>query len=524
MWSLLTLLACSDDFDDSGPKPVDTADADTGDADHTGGTDDTGPDDTGEGGPKDRDGDGYTEDVDCVDVDATVYPGAEEVWYDGIDQDCAGDSDYDQDHDGYLADHIGGDDCDDTDATIHPGAVEAWYDGIDGDCAGGDDYDQDGDGDPIEAAGGLDCDDTDATVSSLQMEVLDDGVDGDCDGGLDTFWLHPLDTTGAAGLQGPRITADSTTAMVSFLADTYTDPVTGRPATTGSFTYHYDEADPWAGLGGTSTWEWGVGYTFSTGFDFWATDDHYVWAHGLHTATTRYLFADVYDTATGDFSGSGLTYPTTHPFLDVELTEATDGSLHLVGCDVRLGYLSWIHGSPTEFLSGSGLAYDDLANVEADNCVADVPERVVLAGNSAEVGVQTFAYADATGLATDAVVTELTPVEVQSYQTGTVSARVVAAGADGVYVDEGGDVAWLRAQPAESVRGSLAASGQMALVYTGGAGAVLAWGDTTSGFLEVELPTGLPHPDDADVFLSTGGQLLVVVRSGDDAVLGVVGI
>ena len=61
---------------------------------------------------------GYVADgTDCDDTDPDIFPGAEEVWYDGIDQDCAEDSDDDADgdgHDAYL--EAGGDDCDDTDA------------------------------------------------------------------------------------------------------------------------------------------------------------------------------------------------------------------------------------------------------------------------------------------------------------------------------------------------------------------------------------------------------------------------
>ena len=39
---------------------------------------------------------------------------ATEIWYDGVDQDCSGGSDFDQDSDGEDSDQYGGADCDDT--------------------------------------------------------------------------------------------------------------------------------------------------------------------------------------------------------------------------------------------------------------------------------------------------------------------------------------------------------------------------------------------------------------------------
>jgi hypothetical protein len=59
---------------------------------------------------------GYVADTtDCDDSDGTVYPGAVDDWYDGIDADCAGDSDHDADADGHDTTESGGDDRDDDD-------------------------------------------------------------------------------------------------------------------------------------------------------------------------------------------------------------------------------------------------------------------------------------------------------------------------------------------------------------------------------------------------------------------------
>ena len=78
---------------------------------------------------------------------------------------------------GFLADNT---DCDDTAGSVHPGADDAWYDGVDGNCDGASDYDADGDGTDGTEFGGTDCDDAEPTTHVGGDDICGDDVDNDC--------------------------------------------------------------------------------------------------------------------------------------------------------------------------------------------------------------------------------------------------------------------------------------------------------------------------------------------------------
>jgi Putative metal-binding motif/FG-GAP repeat len=190
-------------------------------------------DDNCDGNDGDQDGDGYwlsnyqavagvplptgAEGGDCLDegnadalnsfenlAAADIHPGATETWYDGIDQNCADDDDFDADTDGqrslYLPDELGsvGTDCFDTEEDVsetrfenpagldpdqvYTGASDPWYDGTDQDCAGNSDFDQDGDLQDALLYGGTDCNDENVDVYYGRTEDCSTGDDDNCDG------------------------------------------------------------------------------------------------------------------------------------------------------------------------------------------------------------------------------------------------------------------------------------------------------------------------------------------------------
>ncbi len=128
---------------------------------------------------KDSDCDGIKEDDDAVDM---------QTLYLDLDGDGFGDADAPQEAcdpvPGLVLDDT---DCDDSDQAIYPGAKEQWYDGIDQDCDGRSDFDQDVDGFDIDPGG--DCDDQDPDVYPAAEESIDGGTDNNCDGVEAATWI-----------------------------------------------------------------------------------------------------------------------------------------------------------------------------------------------------------------------------------------------------------------------------------------------------------------------------------------------
>lgn len=123
----------------------------------------------------DQDGDGWPRDLDCDDEDASVFPGADELLDDRIDQDCSGSAARGMGGDPYSEPVAsGGGDDESKGAGGRPGS---------GGMGGEGTILADADSDGFAAAPeGDDCDDTRGEVFPGSIEVVLNGIDENCDG------------------------------------------------------------------------------------------------------------------------------------------------------------------------------------------------------------------------------------------------------------------------------------------------------------------------------------------------------
>jgi hypothetical protein len=187
-------------FPDRGSPLLDVGNPDVRDRDGS-------PSDIGAGGGPDgvdlvpdEDQDRCPATHDCNDQNASQRPGTREIWYDGVDGDCDGSDDFDQDRDGFV--FGAAQDCDDLRADVRPDAPDPCGDAVDADCDGFDGSDCDQDGYASMEQGGEDCDDENPDVFPGADEDIGE-VDRDCDGVRDPLTsVEPITCT--ASPEGAR--------------------------------------------------------------------------------------------------------------------------------------------------------------------------------------------------------------------------------------------------------------------------------------------------------------------------------
>ncbi len=365
------------DFDSDGFQTVDEGGTDCDDTDNTvyPGAPETWYDgvdsDCAGDDDYDRDSDGASATAyggtDCDDGDADIGPHATETWYDGIDQDCDGGDDDDADGDGHTSIDHEGDDCDDSEASAYPGAEETWYDDIDGDCAGGDDWDADGDGYAGGAKDAEDCDDADPERNPRTIEILGDEVDGDCDGGIDSFGFPHGPTMGPSGLQGPIVHFSEREISVGYAAEKIDDYEKGDSVydalSVVAFAPAAFEDGPFV--------DFPYGFASSSGemgsaFDFYSDGANYIWFSTLYRtdpSERRVLYLDAFDfsqpPANDDHSRSRSDQLYDYPYTGIDLfVDTSSGTITGVACEGASGSAAVMQAGLETYVANEQLDLD----------------------------------------------------------------------------------------------------------------------------------------------------------------------
>jgi len=138
---------------------------------------------------QDADGDGSLDESDCAPEDPLIFPGSDDPFGDGVDQNCDGLDGIDNDGDGYPANALDASqrDCNDWDPDIHPGADDTLGDSIDNNCDGVDGVASTGDDD--DSAAGVDDDSAAGDDDDSATGDDDDTATGDDDDSAPTSQL-----------------------------------------------------------------------------------------------------------------------------------------------------------------------------------------------------------------------------------------------------------------------------------------------------------------------------------------------
>ena len=440
-------------------------------------------------GEVDDDGDGYLSAEDCNDDEATINPGAEEVWYDGIDADCAEDNDYDADADGYSPDAY---------------TTEA-------------------------ALPGGDCDDEDSEINPSSVEILSDSRDLDCDGNGDSMFA--LQLSGYSGWVDPMTPRFDENVSAVYLS------VTAEEVAVGSLT-HYDSAialafDPLTPLAGpTATFAWlkhivdPSSYGLTPGHDFLVTNSHIFGITGLQFSTHRTMRLGGYALAGTALDGDLFNTSTpVDPFTDLTLAQDASGDLFAFGCDDTSGlaqYFSTSLASAIDSTIDNPVVVEDFYAEACELHLYDDPDGTLITSQSAGLVTDLFDMSeeDDLTLTEDTLNASYTPFAIEVPDGSSVPLTVVAD-PGGISVLEGTTLHFTRSMSSSPIAIQTAYDGSnMIIAYANDSGeAALLVGDPTAGSMSLYDITIDFSATGVAAWVSTG-TLFVAVTGTNELAIG----
>jgi hypothetical protein len=557
---------------------------------------------------------------DCEgDADININPGvdpADDEWYDGHDQDCAGNNDFDQDGDNFtpevdgagnnklkddyqvfLDNYYGGTaptewgdvnagglhDCNDLEATVFPGATDDWYDGIDSDCGQDNDYDQDADGiidelpntdwcnspadyvdyfnswsfqggtatqtpgldsvellygkspsfngadftcDPSTPLNDFDCEPTRADFYPGATEVLGDTFDGDCDGAMNRTpmfgdpgtvdtWTGPGDVV--LGKNDEHYLLSTTANAVLY------DGLVQEENNVGVTLYFEHDVGFGATVEGTLTRRTSrCDSAISEGLDVATTSDGFFLINGCKDASKAWLIIEKYSWAGSSYSPGpdpnpweikGSTVASTYSSFDIELNAAGDT------------WYAWAAGPPgltfaTGDLTTSAKVEDDSTNTQELGFM-DLDQELGLTCDGSSCSAFDLDLTTPTfSSSSDVSWLSFSPVDVSHHHNAIVIANDGPSGVD-IVASGGFDSAF--SGDAVTATDALYVGNNLYVAAAIGDDVWIAWGDSSGNLETANLGNGsfpdfeLDAPNDVAIFADSGK--VVVAASNDTEVM-----